>query len=457
VTSQPIGPAVFGFVRPVVVLPSSLLQDRSPGLTPILSHELIHIRRGDPFFAVIQVLAQCVWWFHPLIWWANREASRERERACDEEVLAKLKLDPAAYGQCLVDILRMKQRLRPVLAFPGVRAIEVTTRRLEHIMQPEPRFHLRTPRRCWATALVAAFVALPGAGLALDAVPQRDAPPEARSDPSRSTKAPDGADSPTFFVLPIRTELQHELIAGGKSANTLVVLNGFATVGKRGVDRMRALDILALRRALAAIKAGNPNASVVFVIGYLGDASQSKWQALQENQKLLTQECHDLAKESKLRVAYVYMTTANGATPDLWSKVVAAVRDIDLAKETATESAEGDSEVRAFPVRTRVTRFLTGSFTGSPTRGSDCVVYIDKPLRAADEPLVGPDLEGRIKRVVAKLELLNKDRIDFHLIPAGGSGDAYLRNRKALDDRFVGKPSQRLAELLGFKQSSVTF
>jgi beta-lactamase regulating signal transducer with metallopeptidase domain len=172
VTSEPLGPAVAGVLRPVIVLPHSVFANELSALEPIIAHELAHIRRGDALAALFQAFAQCVWWFHPCVWWANRQANRERERACDEEVLAMFNLEPAAYAQCLLDVLRMKQTLRPFVAFPGVRAIEVTKGRLEHIMQPDRQFHSRTPRRCWAIALVAALVALPGAGLAFDSEPK---------------------------------------------------------------------------------------------------------------------------------------------------------------------------------------------------------------------------------------------------------------------------------------------
>ena len=178
VTSQPVGPAVYGFLRPVVVLPQSLMTSRPPiALAPILSHELIHIRRADPFAALIQVFAQCVWWFHPLVWWANRQTSRERERACDEEVLAALKLDPAAAWPMLA---RHRADEAQAPAGPGVPGshlpVEITTRRLEHILQPEPRvIHVRTPRWYWAVALLAAIAALPGAGLAFDSAQRPDA------------------------------------------------------------------------------------------------------------------------------------------------------------------------------------------------------------------------------------------------------------------------------------------
>jgi beta-lactamase regulating signal transducer with metallopeptidase domain len=180
-TSEQLGPAVYGILRPVVVLPHCVAERLPPGaLPPIIAHELVHIRRGDLIAALIQVFVQCVWWFHPFVWWANRQANRERERACDEEVVSQLKLDPGDYGQWLIDVLRMKQSLRPVFALPGVRAVEVTQRRLDHIMRPDSRFHSQTPRTCWAIALVAALVALPGAGLAFDSKPKAaNAPPEA--------------------------------------------------------------------------------------------------------------------------------------------------------------------------------------------------------------------------------------------------------------------------------------
>jgi beta-lactamase regulating signal transducer with metallopeptidase domain len=198
VTAEPIGPAVYGLFRPAIVLPDRVARRPPAALGPILSHELVHIRRGDPFVAVAQAVAQCVWWFHPLVWWANRQANRERERACDAEVLAELKIDPADYSQCLLDILGQKQKLQPVLAFPGVRAVEVTTRRLQHIMESDAAFQPRTPRLYWELAFLASAAALPGAGLAFDspwraAASQSDAPPNgaAQSDTKAGVPIPD--------------------------------------------------------------------------------------------------------------------------------------------------------------------------------------------------------------------------------------------------------------------------
>ena len=56
-------------------------------LDAIFAHdELIHIRRRDPAAAFLQLLAQLLWWFHPLVWWANRKAQR---KSANERVTKK--------------------------------------------------------------------------------------------------------------------------------------------------------------------------------------------------------------------------------------------------------------------------------------------------------------------------------------------------------------------------------
>ena len=130
VTSSPIGPAVVGLLRPTVLLPEALLRGKSSEqIEPILAHELIHIRRGDALTSGLQLATQIIWWFHPLVWWANRQACRERERCCDEEVMARLCCKPAAYASCLLEVLELERSLRSVLVSPGVRPVEVTSRR----------------------------------------------------------------------------------------------------------------------------------------------------------------------------------------------------------------------------------------------------------------------------------------------------------------------------------------
>ena len=188
VSSDAAGPAVFGVWRPVLVLPGVLLDaiEGGQGLDAIVAHELIHVRRGDLLAGWLQLVTQIVWWFHPLVWWSGTRLSWERERCCDEEAVAGLRCEPAAYAQTLLDVLKVRRKLRPLVACPGIRAADVTRRRLEHIVRCGHRAHLHTPRRYWLAAAALFFLLVPGAafrasGLTaiqgeLDAAPETNSP-----------------------------------------------------------------------------------------------------------------------------------------------------------------------------------------------------------------------------------------------------------------------------------------
>jgi beta-lactamase regulating signal transducer with metallopeptidase domain len=173
VTSRPIGPAVFGLFRPSILLPGALLSDTPPEQVElVLAHELIHVRRGDVLAGKLQLVAQMVWWFNPLVWWANREAGRERERCCDQEVVSGVGCKPVLYARTLLSVLEQKGRLRSLVAVPGVRALEVTSLRLESIMRNTEADHRRASQR--SRLAFAAGVVLLVPGMALRANPSAD-------------------------------------------------------------------------------------------------------------------------------------------------------------------------------------------------------------------------------------------------------------------------------------------
>ena len=164
-------------------------------LLPILAHELLHVRRGDLWVGLLQTLAQAVWWFHPLVWWVGRLTNREAERCCDEEVLAELKCDPAAYARSLLDVLELKSQLAPVPVFPGVRPVDVTSQRLERIMTLGQGCRRRTPWWCWLIALGTAALTLPGAAFVVSAQDEAQ-PAETPSDATPPIPAPQADGSP---------------------------------------------------------------------------------------------------------------------------------------------------------------------------------------------------------------------------------------------------------------------
>jgi beta-lactamase regulating signal transducer with metallopeptidase domain len=168
VLENPIGPAVFGVIRPTVLLPTAIVRNKTAHeLEPLLAHELLHIRRGDLWWAMLQTVATSLFWFHPLVWMAARMVTREAERSCDEETIACLGCRPATYARSLLEILEQKHRLRVVPALPGVRPVDITRARLERVMRLGNGLHRRTPVWIWLVMLIVGAVALPGAALVL--------------------------------------------------------------------------------------------------------------------------------------------------------------------------------------------------------------------------------------------------------------------------------------------------
>lgn len=78
------GPAAFGFVRPIMVLPISMISGLPPEtVRAIVAHELAHVRRNDYVFNLAQMVIESVFYFNPAVWWINRQIRAEREACCD--------------------------------------------------------------------------------------------------------------------------------------------------------------------------------------------------------------------------------------------------------------------------------------------------------------------------------------------------------------------------------------
>jgi hypothetical protein len=106
VSGAAIEPAVARILHPVVLLPATLW-GRLPAerMRAVLAHELEHIRRHDNLKAQLHRLVETLFWFHPLVWFIGRKLVEERERACDEAVLAQGHA-PSDYAAGILDVCR---------------------------------------------------------------------------------------------------------------------------------------------------------------------------------------------------------------------------------------------------------------------------------------------------------------------------------------------------------------
>ncbi len=123
-------PAVYGIIRPRIILPSSYPEK---DLKYILLHEKTHIRRLDNLWRLFGFLAAAIHWFNPLSWVYLKVFLSDLELACDETAISKCSSeDRKEYAHTLLNCTQSKSVF--VSAFGGAK---VRTR-IENILSQKP-------------------------------------------------------------------------------------------------------------------------------------------------------------------------------------------------------------------------------------------------------------------------------------------------------------------------------
>jgi bla regulator protein blaR1 len=159
--SAALEPGVVGIVHPVMFLPAGIAERLSDSqLSAVMMHELCHLRRRDNLAAVLHMLVESVFWFHPLVWWMGAQLIDERERACDEEVLA-LGGEPQAYAEGILKVCEFYLET-PLVCVAGITGSNLKKRieaimihRIAHKLELGKKFLLATIA---AAALIAPVV-----------------------------------------------------------------------------------------------------------------------------------------------------------------------------------------------------------------------------------------------------------------------------------------------------------
>lgn len=120
-------PGLVGIWRPVILLPVGLSQHLTGAeLDAVLAHELCHLRRHDNLLAALHMLVEGLFWFHPLVWWIGRRLCEERERACDESVVAG-GVRPLVYAEGILKTCRFYVQ-SPLACASGVSGADLKLR-----------------------------------------------------------------------------------------------------------------------------------------------------------------------------------------------------------------------------------------------------------------------------------------------------------------------------------------
>lgn len=96
-------PMAIGWLKPVVLLPASMLSGlNNAQLEMLLLHELAHIRRHDYLVNFIQTLVEILLFFHPAVLWVSKQMRNEREY-CSDDIAVQHCGDAIAYAHTLAD------------------------------------------------------------------------------------------------------------------------------------------------------------------------------------------------------------------------------------------------------------------------------------------------------------------------------------------------------------------
>jgi bla regulator protein BlaR1 len=168
-SSMTMEPGIVGVWRPVLLVPEGLLEQLTPPqVAALIAHERSHVRHRDNLLAVVHMVVEAVFWFHPLVWWIERRLIDERERACDEDVL-RAGNRPADYAEGILAVCRLSVRA-PLACVAGVTGSDLR-RRIEAICQGSMSRPMGGVRRLALSLAAAAAVGLPIAAGAVNAVP----------------------------------------------------------------------------------------------------------------------------------------------------------------------------------------------------------------------------------------------------------------------------------------------
>jgi len=158
-------PVASGLLRPRVLLPEGADAWPLELRRAVLLHELAHVQRHDCLTQAIAQVACALFWFHPAVWWAASRLQIERERACDDRVLAA-RTRASDYADHLLGMVRSLRAKRlsalGAVAFARPSSLEG---RLLAVLDPLRDRRAVGRRVAVAAAFLAALLVLPFAAL----------------------------------------------------------------------------------------------------------------------------------------------------------------------------------------------------------------------------------------------------------------------------------------------------
>jgi beta-lactamase regulating signal transducer with metallopeptidase domain len=161
-------PMTWGWLRPVIVIPSRALDWNSAQRKMVLAHELSHIASADWAFAIAGRVVCALFWFHPAAWWLAARLREDAELSCDARVIAS-GVKRSDYAELLVGAADRFLSLEPALALSQPRGLRG---RLAAVL--DVKSAIRPIARGWIAVAMCGTVAVAGPMSAVQLAPTRE-------------------------------------------------------------------------------------------------------------------------------------------------------------------------------------------------------------------------------------------------------------------------------------------
>ena len=148
-----VSPVLAGLLWPKLLLPTE--DYTATEAEYILRHELSHWQSRDLWWKLLLLVANALHWFNPAAWLLRREADRDMERACDDQVMEGA--DDAArraYGEVLLSAIR-RGGAQPALSTCFRGSARVMRERLRNILTGAKRRGMALAVACGVLAACA--------------------------------------------------------------------------------------------------------------------------------------------------------------------------------------------------------------------------------------------------------------------------------------------------------------
>ena len=135
--TETLGPAVYGFIRPIILMPQWVLDGPDAARAVVLAHEEEHVAARDPRLLLLGLLLVAIAPWNVPLWWQLRRLRFAIEVDCDARVLSR-GTETRAYGEVLLSI-GQRRNFTPIGAIALTEPASQLLRRIRIMMSPIPK------------------------------------------------------------------------------------------------------------------------------------------------------------------------------------------------------------------------------------------------------------------------------------------------------------------------------